>query len=302
MTVSWSVMGPGSISASGLYTAPAVLTTPDTATVIATPTADPTKAASTSVTIPQVTLAVSPGAAILNARNAQSFAAVVGNATDTSVNWSVTGGGTIDGSGTYTAPSTVATTSTVTVTAISVADPGKAATATVTLSPFTADVSGYVITSDFQYQTLTVDAIDSATGKLRPNGQKFISSDPSAAPYRTIVHPSGKFVYADWIFTGIQGYSISADGSLTLIPGSPFAVPNSRPSAMTITPEAPTIQSPLTRSTRRAAFSSPPGRPCPRAARIRRPWRPIFSESTCSSSTRTATIFPHLRSTQQPAR
>ena len=222
VSVNWSLTGPGSISAAGLYTAPAVLTTPDLATVTATPSADPAKAASTTVTIPMVTLAVSPGAAILNAYNAHSFAAVVGNATDTSVNWSVTGPGTIDSAGTYTAPSTVTTVSAVTITAISVADPAKAGTATVTLSPFTVDVSGFVIMTDFVYNTLTVDAIDSATGKLRPNGQRFM--DPEANPYWTMVHPSGKFVYSEMRgpSEGVEGFAIDAHGSLSPIPGSPF--------------------------------------------------------------------------------
>ena len=236
-SVTWSVSGQGTISPTGLYTAPAVLTTPNTATITATPSVDPTKTASTAVTIPAVSVTVSPSAAVLNAYNARSFAATVGNATDTSVTWSLTGGGTIDSVGTYTAPATVTTTSTVTVTATSTADPAKSGTATVTLSPFTVDVSGYVIMTDFVYNTLTVDAIDSATGKIRPNGQRFM--DPEANPYWTIVHPSGKFVYAEMRgpSVGVEAFAISAGGALSPIPGSPFPASWLTYSAPAITPD-----------------------------------------------------------------
>ncbi|HPW18187.1 MAG TPA: beta-propeller fold lactonase family protein [Candidatus Aminicenantes bacterium] len=236
-SVAWSLAGPGSITAAGLYAAPAALATPATATVTATPAADPAKASSTTVTIPAVTVSVSPGAAVLNARNARSFAAVVGNATDTSVSWSVTGGGTIGGSGFYTAPSTVAAPATATITATSVADPGKTHTATVTLSPYTVDVSGYVIMTDFVHNTLTVDAIDSATGQLRPNGQRFM--DAEANPYWTIVHPSGKFAYAEMrsATVGVLGYAIGAGGVLSPVPGSPFPASWLTLSAPAITPD-----------------------------------------------------------------
>jgi 6-phosphogluconolactonase (cycloisomerase 2 family) len=236
-SVVWSVTGPGSISASGLYTATAPMTTPQTAIITATPAADPAKAATTTVTIPTVAVSVSPGTAVLNAYNAQLFTPTVVNAVNRSVVWSVTGSGTVDSAGNYAAPATVTATETVTVKATSVADPAKTATATVTLSPFTVDVSGYVVMTDFVYNTLSVDAIDSATGKLRPNGLRFMEAE--ANPYWTLVHPSGKFVYAEMrgASVGVEAYAISAGGSLSPIPGSPFPASWLTFSAPAITPD-----------------------------------------------------------------
>jgi hypothetical protein len=93
--------------------------------------------AGSSTTPPPITVTVNPGLATLfedesNAWPAgacqQQFTATVNATTNQSVTWSVSGGGTIDPTGLYTAPTTVPNQSTATVTAISslAAAPGSA--------------------------------------------------------------------------------------------------------------------------------------------------------------------------------
>jgi Fe-S cluster assembly iron-binding protein IscA len=148
--VSWSVAGSGcagavcgTISASGLYTAPSSVPSPPQISVTATSVADPTKSATASVTIvPPVSVTISPTTAQLLTGGHQQFTATVTNTTNTAVSWSVAGSGctgatcgTITTSGLYTSPSTVPSPPQVSVTATSVADPTKSATASVTIIP-----------------------------------------------------------------------------------------------------------------------------------------------------------------------
>ena len=110
--VTWSVFsGGGSVSVSGLYTAPGA---PGSATVRATSVADPTKFADAAVTIVPlpITVTVTPNSASIAANGTQQFSAAVANAADTTVAWSIqegAAGGTISGTGLYTAAGTLGT-------------------------------------------------------------------------------------------------------------------------------------------------------------------------------------------------
>ncbi len=138
--VGWSVQegaGGGSVDASGRYTAPA---TAGTFHVVATSVADPTQSATAAVTVtpaPNVTVSIAPGSASTQTGGTVNFAASVtghGSGQTGAVSWSVqegAAGGSIDGAGTYTAPST---TGTFHVIATSVADTSQWASATVTVS------------------------------------------------------------------------------------------------------------------------------------------------------------------------
>ncbi|WP_224247838.1 Ig-like domain-containing protein [Hyalangium gracile] len=134
--VSWSVTeaGGGTVSASGLYTAPS---TPGTYHVVATSAADPTKSATATVTVTAaITVTVSPTTATLVIGEPQQFTATVGNTSNNAVTWTIqegAAGGSVDASGLYTAPVTPGTYH---VVATSEADPTKSATATVTVTPF----------------------------------------------------------------------------------------------------------------------------------------------------------------------
>src|SRR5437870_3372823 len=152
--VTWQVNGVtggnatvGTISSSGLYTAPGVVPNPATVTVTAVSQADATKSAAAQVTITATTtvsVTISPTSATVAAGGTQQFSAVVQNTSNTAVTWQVngvTGGnatvGAISSSGLYTAPGVVPNPATVTVTAVSQADATKSAAAQVTITAAT---------------------------------------------------------------------------------------------------------------------------------------------------------------------
>jgi len=161
-SVKWNVAGTGcagvacgSISASGLYTAPASVPISPKITITAASVAAPTKSASATVSIesaPSVAVSVSPSSAQVSVGKQQQFSATVTGATNTSVKWTVAGTGcagaacgSISASGLYTAPASVPNTPKVTITATSVAAPSKFSNATVTIiappSPLTVTPS-----------------------------------------------------------------------------------------------------------------------------------------------------------------
>src|SRR5207253_3567783 len=138
----------GTISRSGLYTAPGVVPNPGIVTVTAVSQADATESAAAQVTITATTtvsVTISPTSATVAAGGTQQFSAVVQNTSNTAVTWQVngvTGGnatvGTISSSGLYTAPGVVPNPATVTVTAVSQADATKSAAAQVTITATTS--------------------------------------------------------------------------------------------------------------------------------------------------------------------
>ena len=161
--VTWQVNGVtggnatvGTISSSGLYTAPGVVPNPATVTVTAVSQADATKSAAAQVTITAATtvsVTISPTSATVAAGGTQQFSAVVQNTSNTAVTWQVngvTGGnatvGAISSSGLYTAPGVVPNPATVTVTAVSQADATKSAAAQVTITAV-AGIAFYVSTT-----------------------------------------------------------------------------------------------------------------------------------------------------------
>ena len=135
--VTWSVQesGGGTVNSSGQYTAPG---TPGTFHVVATSVADTSKKATATVTVtPNIAVSISPPTASTTTGGTVTFTATVTGTTagqSTAVTWSVqeAGGGTLNGSGHYTAPGSAGTFH---VVATSVADTSKKATATVTVIP-----------------------------------------------------------------------------------------------------------------------------------------------------------------------
>ncbi|MBV9624970.1 MAG: Ig-like domain-containing protein [Acidobacteria bacterium] len=132
----------GTVSSSGLYTAPAAVPTGGI-TVMARSDVDITLVASASVSIttqPMVSVSISPSSTTVAVHQSQQFTAAVSGTSNTTVNWLVTGiqggnttVGTISSTGLYTAPASVPNTP-VTVTAKSVADPASSAMAGVTIA------------------------------------------------------------------------------------------------------------------------------------------------------------------------
>lgn len=159
-TVNWSVNGiaggsstVGTISGTGLYTAPQTMPSQSTITVTATTQSPPQASGSATVQIQSgITVSIAPNSANVSPGIAESFSATVsgvGSASST-VSWSVNGVsggnatvGTLSVSGpdaaVYTAPAIPPAPTAVSVTATSIADSAKAATATVTISCVSAN-------------------------------------------------------------------------------------------------------------------------------------------------------------------
>jgi len=176
--VTWSVSpssGAGTISSSGLYTAPAVVGSATSATITATSVKDPTKSGTTAI-VTLLPISVSFGSttsATLDAsQQYQGEVATISNdASNSGILFTVaTGGGDIGSSSTtsttvtsspyspiYYAPTTVPSTTTTTITATSVKDPTKSATFTVTLNPAMA-----FTTPSSQIATLTAATTNTA--------------------------------------------------------------------------------------------------------------------------------------------
>jgi iron uptake system EfeUOB component EfeO/EfeM len=122
----------GTVSSSGLYTAPAVATN-TTAVLTATSVADSTKSASASISViaPVVGITLSPGDTSVNSSSSAQFQATVTNTSNTAVTWSASKG-TVSSSGLYTAPAITSNTTGV-LTATSAADSTKSASANLSL-------------------------------------------------------------------------------------------------------------------------------------------------------------------------
>ncbi len=144
--VTWSLAGAsctgaacGSISSSGLYTAPpSVPVMPPTVTVTATSQADSKQFRNVNVRIVDILVSVLPSSATVALNGTQQFVAQPNPSSP--VTWTVTGNGcagancgTVTSTGLYTAPALLPNPTTVTVQATSTAEPSQSGTALVTL-------------------------------------------------------------------------------------------------------------------------------------------------------------------------
>jgi hypothetical protein len=134
-TYDWSINpSVGSISSAGLYTAPASITAVTTVTVDAVESGHPELSATVTL-MPQVGISVSPTWISLTNGQSAAFTANISGASNTAVTWSKPIIGTITSGGVYTVPVTLSASQSITVTATSVVDPTKSASATIALVP-----------------------------------------------------------------------------------------------------------------------------------------------------------------------
>ena len=160
-TVSWSVNGVpggncavGTVSPAGVYTSPGILPATGAAvTLQATSVADSfASAAAQVIVISDVSVSVSPPGMPVELGAVRSFTATVSSAglPNRGVNWIVSGNGcggascgTVDSSGSYTAPQVLTAPPSVTLTAISIADPSRSGVGTITVtSTFSLSLTG----------------------------------------------------------------------------------------------------------------------------------------------------------------
>jgi DNA-binding beta-propeller fold protein YncE len=129
--VSSPLAGYGTITANGLYTAPATVPNPNTALVVATSCVKSTAFNAITVIIDStVRVQVSPASAIIGPLETFQFTATVTGTSNTGVSWTLSPSvGTIGPTGLYTAPALPS--AAVTVTATSAEDPTQKATAQV---------------------------------------------------------------------------------------------------------------------------------------------------------------------------
>jgi hypothetical protein len=231
--VTWTlVSGPGTLSAAGLYTAPASLSATQSAVIKATSVADPTRSASVTISVvPVITISISPSTASIVAGSTVQLSAFISGSTNTAVTWSLNPAvGCFTATGLYASPASVASPQSVVITASSVADPTKsvAATVTVTPPPVTAPAPAPAPSLDNLLVNWGFEA--SATGWARAtNGGRSISSAVAhsglaslqmagstaydRAVYQQILVSPGQILsLSAWIKT----YGVTAAGSMSV--------------------------------------------------------------------------------------
>ncbi|HYZ86288.1 MAG TPA: choice-of-anchor Q domain-containing protein, partial [Bryobacteraceae bacterium] len=228
-TVTWSLNPAiGSVSAAGVYTAPAPVGSQQTVAVTATSKVDPSKSATASITLKPVTVSVSGGGSI-GAGGTLQFSANVDGANNKSVTWSITPTtGSVNQSGLYTAPGSVSSQQTVTVRATSVADPTKSATGTVTLTapvapaptPTISVAPGSVTLGPSQTATFGATVQNLASSVVNWSISPAVGSINSAGVYTapsSITSTQTVTVRA----TTTVGSAISATATVSLVPPAP---------------------------------------------------------------------------------
>ena len=238
--VEWQVNGvtggtaaSGTISTSGLYTAP-VTTGGLQVTVTAVSSADSTKTANAAVMVSAAamgTVIIAPTSATLGAHMTQQFTATVSGENNSSMTWSVDGVnggnnnvGTISSNGLYTAPSSAGSH---TVTATSVADPSQSASAAVsvillTVSPqrvslapngtqqFTASVQGTNNTG----VSWSVDGVAGGNGTVGTISSSGFYTAPGSPGAHTVTATS----------SALPSYSVNASVTVSLAPPGTVSV------------------------------------------------------------------------------
>lgn len=211
----------GTITAKGVYSAPATVPPQNPVTVTAVSVDNPRATASAAVTItPPVSVTVTPATATVPLKAQAQFTAVVANAVNTGVTWAVngvTGGnattGTITATGLYTAPATYPGLAQITITATSAADPKQSGRATVVLA-----------------NTVTV-TVAPAQVSLNLGGTQTFTATVTGTANGAVV----------WSVDGLQG----GDGAVGIINANGvYTAPGAMPASPTVTISAASVADP----------------------------------------------------------
>jgi YVTN family beta-propeller protein len=246
MTVNWAVSQGsgtpvpggnstlGTVSSTGLYTAPAALPNPPTVSVVAIAAASAAVTASATVTIDSgVRVQVLPASATIGTGETLSFTATVTGTTNAAVNWSVNniaGGnstvGMISTTGVYTAPSSAMS---VTISASSAVDSSKSGTAAVSV---VAAVDPTLSSLD-----LTTAAQGSIFQDVYANGTNFFSTStlrvngmPIPTTFISVTLLRGRIPSSLLTTVGPETVNVQAQNGHT-----------SSPAVLTVTPVRPAV-------------------------------------------------------------
>jgi hypothetical protein len=132
--VTWSLSPQIGSVIDGTYFAPLTITAPQQLQVIATSVADPSESAAATVTLIPVGVSITPSSVALGTGSSASFSASVMGASNTAVAWSLNPAVGAVVNGMYTAPLSISSPQAITLTATSLADSTKSASATVNLT------------------------------------------------------------------------------------------------------------------------------------------------------------------------
>ncbi|HTH48382.1 MAG TPA: DUF1800 family protein [Candidatus Limnocylindria bacterium] len=232
-SVTWSVVGGaanGSITASGVYTAPAAMPASPTVTVQAASVANSSVIATAKVTLttpPVVTVAVAPTSATVLLGATKSFSATVTGSANTAVTWSVVGGaanGAVTSAGIYTAPAALPSPATVIVRATSVANALSYADATVTLQA-----------------PPVIVAVSPPTATVQIGNSKTFSASVSGSANKTVT----------W---SVVGGSVNGTIDSTGL----YVTPPAMPASPTVTVRATSVADPTSSATAVVTLTPPP--------------------------------------------
>ncbi len=241
--VTWSVNGVpggtvsnGTITTSGVYTALGDMPSPAIVQVTATSQADTTKSATAQLSITSdIGISLAPPNASVEVGATQAFHAVITSTghPDTSVRWSLDGAscpaacGSVDLSGTYTAPGILPSTATATLTAQSVADPSKRISAAIN------------ITSNFTLQVTAPQSVPAGgTATILATMTPVAGSNPSTVLTWSLSGPgcsSATCGTLTVVTTQGSGGTVTEDTATYTAPSTP---PNPASVTVTVTPQA----------------------------------------------------------------
>jgi len=244
----------GTISPSGLYTAPSAMPSPPTVTVTASSNADSSATASAVATLTGgIVIGISPTSVTVSTGAGQEFTATIAGAgaSSNALTWSVNGVaggnsilGTIVSNGAasalYVAPAVPLSPSTVNVTVTSVADPSKSATASVTITcSATNTISPPAATVSLaQTQTFSVSFCSAAGATIAwdvngiPSGNSAIGTiAPSSANTAVYTAPTNLPTPSTVVIHAASG-TLNASASVTLVSNI----------TVTVSPSSATIQ------------------------------------------------------------
>lgn len=184
--VTWSASS-GTVSSSGMYTAPA---SAGTYTITAISNSDSTKSGSALavVSAPQtVSVSISPGSASVDEASQVQFTATVSGVSNTAVTWAVTrGAGTITQSGLFTAPKAAESD---VITATSQGNTAKSASASITVLP------PHAVTLSWSASASTVSFYKVYRGSVSGGPYSLLSTNVNATTFTDSTVQSGTTYY-----------------------------------------------------------------------------------------------------------